>query len=293
MRFIAVFAVIGLSCHSIPAMAKDRPVISLPKTSKWEINYDRDFCQLLAKFGSGKDGAIFELRREQPGDEFDWLLYSSLVKYDGIAMPIELTFGLNGKPIKRTGVALTMNGAEKLPVVRVSGVRLDGWDDPKHPELAPAVTVAQEAAITETRIKLPDGKRYRLETGSMGAPLAAMRTCTADLIKTWGYEPAVEETLTRRAVPAASPAKWLGTSDFPEKSLMAGSNGLVRFRLDVGVGGKPTGCSVLYRTNPDEFADLSCKLLMIRARFIPALDAAGKPVKSFYISSIRWVAGGW
>ena len=69
--------------------------------------------------------------------------------------------------------------------------------------------------------------------------------------------------------------------------------GIVRFRLDVDPTGAPAGCRVLYRTNPDDFADLSCRLLMKRARFNPALDAAGKPVKSYYINNIRWVMGDW
>ena len=55
----------------------------------------------------------------------------------------------------------------------------------------------------------------------------------------------------------------------------------------------PTGCRVLYRTNPDEFADLTCALISKRARFAPALDAKGTPVKSFYISNVRWVMGDW
>ena len=64
---------------------------------------------------------------------------------------------------------------------------------------------------------------------------------------------------------------------------------MVRFRLDVDPSGKPSGCRVLYRTNPDEFADLSCQLLLKRARFAPALDIANKPVKTFYINEVRWL----
>ena len=289
MRFLVASVLAGLLFNFVPAMAKDQPAIPLPKTSKWEMNYDPDFCQLLATFGSGKDIAIVELRREHPGDGFDWQFYSQLIKFSETQMPIELTFGPGGKPIKRTGIVLTMSGPKKLPVVRVTGLRIDGWEGRMYPELVPAVTAAQEAKITEIEIKLPFGKRYRLVTGSMAAPLSAMRTCTTDLIKTWGYDPAVEDTLTKRAQPVGSPAKWIGSADYPSASWTQGHNGLVRFRIDVDSTGQPKGCRVLYRTSPDEFADLSCKLLMQRARFTPALDVTGKPVKSYYINSIRWM----
>ena len=275
------------------AAAKDDPPIALAKTSKWEIKYNPDSCQLLAGFGKDPERVIFAMTREQPGDFFDLQLYGQSLKYAGIAVPVEMTFGPTAATTKHQGVALTMSGAEKLPVIRLANLRIDGWNDWKHPESMPVVTPASEAAVTALGFKKPGGKRYRLETGSMAAPLAAMRACTTDLVKTWGYDPAVEEHLTRRPVPVESPAKWLGTNDFPDKAVIAGHNGIVRFRLDVDPAGTPTGCRVLYRTNPDDFADLSCKLLMKRARFNPALDGAGKPVKSYYINNIRWVMGDW
>lgn len=287
IALVAPWLVIGTA---IPVKAAEP--ISLAKVTKWEIKYTPDSCQLLAAFGSGDDRVIFALSREEPGDAFDLQLYGKPLKYEGIAMPVELTFGPAGQPIKRGGVSLTANDKDKLPLVRLAGVRIDGWDDWKHPELRPAIAPAHETSVTWIGFKPARGKSYRLETGSLGAPLAAMRICTADLIKTWGYDPAVEDALTRNPMPLNSPATWLHSYDFPNQALLQGHNGLVRFRLDVDATGQPTGCRVLYRTNPDEFADLSCQLLIKRARFRAALDAAGKPVKSFYINNIRWVAGG-
>ncbi len=274
------------------AAAKDDPVISLAKVTKWEMKYNPDSCQLITAFGKDDDRVVMVLSREQPIDFFDLQLFGKSLGYNGIAVPIELTFGANGQPMKFGGIALTVSGAEKLPVIRMTGVRIDGWHDWKDPAKVPQVTPQQEAAVTAITFKKPGGKRYRLETGSMGAPLAAMRACTTDLVKAWGYDPAVLESLSRPPLPIGSPGKWLRSNDFPDKSLLQGHNGLVRFRLDVDASGQPVGCTVLYRTNPDEFADLSCKLVLQRAHFTPALDASGEPVKSYYITNIRWVAGG-
>ncbi len=275
-----------------PAMAAETSAISLAKTSKWEMKYNADSCQLLASFGSDKDRVIFVLTREQPGDPFDLQLYGQAFKYSGIEMPVELTFGNGGKPAKRGGIALNVNSGEKIPLVRLTGLRLDGWEDWKHPETMVPISPAREAAITTIAFKPARGKRYLLETGSMGAPMAAVRTCTEDLVKTWGYDPAIEARLQQRPVPIDSPATWLRTGDFPTPAVFQGHNGLVRFRLDIDASGMPRGCRVLYRTNPDEFADLTCQLITKRARFKPALDAQGKPVKSFYINNVRWMAAG-
>lgn len=293
MRMVRLAAMASLLATSVPLLAKDQPVIPLLRVSKWEMNYDVDSCHLMARFGSGNQDVILNITREQPGDGFDVLLFGKIFKFDEVDVPIELAFGPGGKVIKRSGIALTSGGPEKVPALRVSNLRLDGWiaklKDEQPPTLAPQV----ETSVTAITLRAASSKRYRLETGSLGLPLAAMRQCTASLIKSWGYDPAVEAGLVVRATPTGNPSAWVVVGDYPGKAAWAGHNGLVHFRLDVDETGKPVGCRVLFRTNPDEFADRSCKALLQRAKFRPARDAQGEPVKSFYISTIRWMAGAY
>lgn len=290
MRSIAALALLSTLLSAVPASAANEPPISLPKLSSWQMNYGDDTCQLAARFGSAKNSVILELRREQPGDAIDLQLFGQRLQFKGLNVPVELTFGSNGVPHVRDGTSMIVDGPNKLPLVRLTGLLIDGSFDQKHPDMIlPAISPAREAKVTSITFKLPSAKRYRLETGSMGIPLAAMRVCTDDLIKGWGYDPTVQSALVRLVTPANNPAKWVSTSDIPSKITVM-HYGLIRFRLDIDPAGNPVGCKVLYRTNPDEFSDLSCKLLLKRARFKPALDAQGKPVKSFYINSIQWTA---
>ena len=291
MRTIAAAVCLATALSGVPARAADTPPISLPKLSKWQMNYGDDTCQLAAKFGSAADSVIMEIRRDQPGDHFDLHLYGQRLKFKELTVPVELTFGMGGTPQWRDGTSLTLDGPPILPLVRVTNLRVDGLVGLKNAASAlPPLTPAIETQITAITFKLRMGKPYRLETGSMSAPLAAMRACTDDLIKGWGYDPTVRSGLTHLPEPANNPSYWVTSLDFPGKSSQAGHNGLVRFRLDVDPAGRPTGCRILYRTNPDEFADLSCKLLLERARFKPALNAQAKPVKWFYINTIQWMS---
>ena len=124
--------------------------------------------------------------------------------------------------------------------------------------------------------------------------MQAMRACPDDLLRHWGFDPAVQGALSRRVQPMGNPGNWLRSGDYPAGALWNGHNGLVRFRLDVEADGSVSNCRILFRTNPDSFADLSCKLLRERARFSPGLDKAGQPVKSYYLGRVRWEAGsGW
>jgi hypothetical protein len=296
MKLLHPLAATALVLSPLSAFAKDKPPISLTRTGKWEINYDEDSCHLFAQFGEGRQAALLKLTRVGPSDWFEMQVYGEMLKWSGINMPIEVSFGDEVRPFKREGVAVTLSQPGKLPAVIIQGLRIDGWDnlrDADGPVASPAITPQQEASVTAITFKVRASKPYRLQTGSLEAPMAAMRRCTDDLLRHWGYDPAVQKSLVRQTTPANYPGNWITQRDFPPRPLARGSNGLVQFRLDVDEAGSVRGCRVLFRTNPDEFADLSCQLLSKRAKFTPALNAEGKPVRSYYVGRVKWVSGGW
>lgn len=268
------------------ASANDQSLFSLAKTSKWEMNYDDDSCHLLAKFGDGKESVLIRLTRYQPGDRFDLSIYGEQFKAGGSTMPVKIGFGLNDPT--REGAVLGTS-SNRLPVMILTSLRLDGWSPAQPGQIPPPVTQAAEAKVHAIDFTISGSKHYRLETGSFGEPMRAMRTCLTDLITKWGYDPVVQASLKVPATPTRSPGVWLKPKDYPREALKSGHNGLVQFRLDISETGAVIGCNVLHRTNPDDFADLTCKLLTQRARFTPALDKDGKPVKGFFVSKVRFV----
>jgi TonB family protein len=280
--------IVGLwAAMASPAFAAPAPKapIALAKTSKWEINYIEDSCHLLARFGEGPQSAILKMTRYQPGDAFDLNIYGEPFKYGSSTMTVHIAYG-DAPAEKRE--AMIGRAGNKLPLLILTGQRLDSWVS--LPEVTPpSITPAQEQQVKFIDLAIAGGKRFRLETGSLGAPMAAMRTCVNDLVKSWGYDPLQQAQLSRPVTPTNYPGSWLVPGDYPLDSLRNGHNGLVQFRLDVDPSGAVAGCFVLHRTNPDDFADLTCKLLAKRAKFLPALDKDGKPVRSFYISKARFV----
>ena len=273
------------------AQGKDHPIISLPRSAKWEINYDTDSCHLLAQFGKGDDLVIMQMTRFEPGDKFDLMLYGKMFPNEKPWVPVRVGFG-DQTLVERSAAAGT---AGKLPFVIVMHMRLDlaRWAKPVSDEEIGNDPVAPqtEAKINGVTIALKNGRSYRLETGSLVKPMQALRDCTDSLLTSWGYDSKVQSALSRRATPLNSPAAWVNTNDYPSEAVFAGHNGFVQFRLDIDAGGKITGCHVLRAFKPDDFSKITCDALNRRARFSPAQDSEGKPVKSFYINQIRWVAG--
>lgn len=269
------------------AAAKERTPELLAHAGKWQVDYDNEACHLLGKFGTDDNHVIARFTRYQPGDSFDLTLYGKRLRGLDASFEARIDFGPGGKAVKEPGMA---GNSGKVPLAVFSSVRLDGYEGDW--EEAPELTPAQETAIAHATIAMPRRPAFRLGFGSLGKPLAAMRACQDNLVKHWGFDPEVHAKLSRPAKPAANPAKWLSGSDFPVGAAMGGHNGIVQFRLDVDPEGKLSACHILYRTEPDDFADITCRALTRRARFEPALDAVGKPVRSFYVGKVRWLAPG-
>lgn len=288
MRPALMLALFGLIIVPIVAKAKDTPPIPLAKTGAWVMNYDDNACHLMAQFGEGSEQINLRITRVAPADEFDLVLAGPSLKSSGPRGNVTVSFP-PAKPVEMEQTALlgTVGTAKKVPMVHLTGIRFDGTG---HRADAPWQPVP--AALEEGIKSIIFGfgrKKFELKTGSMAPPMASMRTCLSDLVRHWGYDPEQQAKLQRPPTPLSSPGTWLTSKDYPIDSRH--QSGLVRFRLDVSETGQITGCKILQKTNPDSFAEISCKLIVRRGKFSPALDSEGKPIKAFYASAVKWMSG--
>jgi protein TonB len=90
------------------------------------------------------------------------------------------------------------------------------------------------------------------------------------------------------AVPKSAPGTWVTTDDYPSSAVRAGVEGRTSFRLDIGVDGRPTNCTVLASSGSDDLDRTACRKLMSRARFKPALDTSGNPTATTYAGGVTW-----
>ena len=93
------------------------------------------------------------------------------------------------------------------------------------------------------------------------------------------------------AVPAkakGSPQSWVTNDDYPSSEMRAEHQGVTGFRLDIGPDGKVTNCTVTSSSGFPTLDDTACKLLLRRARFSPAKDAAGNGMVASFSSRFRW-----
>jgi TonB family protein len=69
----------------------------------------------------------------------------------------------------------------------------------------------------------------------------------------------------------------------------AGQNARVRYRLQVNTKGNVSDCRISESSGNAMLDANTCRMLVSRARFVPARDAAGRPVQSERSDFLDWV----
>ncbi len=77
--------------------------------------------------------------------------------------------------------------------------------------------------------------------------------------------------------------------DFPNAEAIIGAGGIVGVRYTVETNGRVTGCSVTRSSGNGVLDATTCRLIELRFRYRPWLDAAGRPVRSTVVHNQEWV----
>lgn len=295
---VAAAAILPAGVHAA------EPLVLQPST-KWNVDYAPDQCSLRRAFGTGDERVSIALEQFQPGDPFSLLVVGKPL--DSLsAERTRYRFEPNGGSWDR--VSMTGEVA-KTPAFIYSSATLDVRPDPviegrggtsssssRPSDVLPGdpdvfgyrMSPDREAQIDALVLGNSEKRSVRLELGSMGKPMAALRACVDELVGHWGIDVDAHRTLSRSAVPAKSPASWIGAGQYPLQLLRNAEQGLVHFRLIVEPDGKPSACHIQSTTRAKGFDDAVCAAMMKNARFEPALDAAGKPIRTYWSNSVRF-----
>ncbi len=88
---------------------------------------------------------------------------------------------------------------------------------------------------------------------------------------------------------ASAQQSYISETDYPAASAKAGEEGKVTFALDISRTGKVTKCRIVESSGFRRLDRRTCEIVRERARFTPARDDAGKPVKDTFTGNVRWL----
>lgn len=249
----------------------------LAPVSKWQMDYTPGDCRLLRTFGDKATRTTIQFSQSGPGLLHVRVVARNLPRVRG-RQPA--SFVLAGAPVIDT--AGRINPAEPgRPAILELGSA----------EQISAAMAQVAAGGLPIRLNIQFGHKWStaIDLGSLKAPLAAINACSDDLVQSWGLDPAAQRARSSVPVPVTGASEWLRPEDYPFRAIRADATGVVIARLLVGSDGAPTACAVLNGGGDRQFEALTCNLLMARAHFVPAHDAQGKPIASYWIRRISWM----
>lgn len=299
----AAFGMISGTAH-----AADEPLVFKPATA-WAADYGEDYCRLARDFSNGSETIALAIERVQP---------SSLVKIMLVGDSIKLfrganTIGYGYLPAgdTRNAPVLRSEATDKRQLLIVDNANIGpdlaalfggpggrgpggggggGGAPPDGPSIEPGTPfynagVEADYAAGISAIMLTDGtlKPVRIETGSLKGAIVALQQCTYDLLSYWGVDGEKHRTVSRTVVPQSGTTLPQGTIGFQDFGKLGGGANQIRVMVDAA--GAPTECRVHFGSLGESTNNKICDHLMKNAKFLPALDSAGQPMASYWISS--------
>jgi hypothetical protein len=213
------------------------------------------------------------------------MIGDGLTLYRG-AKTVGYHFGPSGSD--RKGALLRSETSEGKDYFNLDGVMFKELAPP--PPGPPPVydrAAEQEFAKGLNAIVFTDGfvKPVEFDTGGLKSAVEAMQLCADDLVKYWGLDAEKHKTMTKAATPSGEAAKWLptGTIGFGDFAKLGG--GANQIRVMVSAEGKPTDCKIQSASLDDGTNKSICKAILDKGSFTPALDADGKAMASYWMTS--------
>ena len=277
-----------------PAYAADAPRTYTP-ASVWAMNYAEDSCQLTRDFARGDDLITVAFERFKPGDTVELAIVSDDLRRAAKEYTTKFRFRPDAVQFESAQFRGELDDGRDyygLGPVRI-GIAAAPFADGAQVQQAAAALYRPaeelEAARKLTLLEVTEGftKDFTIDLGPMAPPIQAMQACIDELLGHWGVDVERHRTLTRPAIPREDPQTWVTKADFPVDMRQRRRSGFNSVRLLLDETGRPTSCHV-QRAGADSFNSAACRILMERGRFEPALDAAGQPMPSYWVTNFRF-----
>lgn len=245
----------------------------LTPSGKWIVDYGESACVLQRDFGSGSARTTVGFKPSPFGDSVEIVTMTAGAKIGYRKSKARLTLQPSGFTVDADAF---MYGLKANDTTVTTFTALD----------AAAATLRTSTGVA----LLPTaGPSTNITVTDMAKAFGALKTCQADLVKSWGVDPAELDKIAVMAVPASpSPVAWFSNDDYPGDALGNGQQGTSMILWSIDTSGRVTDCKVIKSSGTASLDRASCQAVVRRGRYKPARGNDGKPVLSHAMRRVVW-----
>jgi len=243
------------------AIAQSAP---LTPSGKWTVDYQPTMCVAARQFG--------------PAGNATYLAFQPPVSMDTLAVKLFiLAPNASGTGVERGRATITLQPSGQTEWVDyVSWIPKRGG--PRGYEMeADAAFMAQ--LEQSTGLSVNAGKEsVNFASGKMQRVLAAMATCNARLMRSWGVDTGA------KAEAIGSPGDWFSYKDYPAAALRRSAQGRAVIIVTVDSDGKTKACRIAVTSGDPDLDRGTCDIAKRRGRYVRKNGG-----ERFAVYSIRWM----
>lgn len=293
MRALGLVLAAGSIGIAAPAIADDDNVILEP-TSPWHASYNDGLCRLGRMFDLDGQEHLLVIDQRWPSEEFDITAAGPSLSELKTNSDTQLIFADDTQlrsnapavrqQIDKWGAAIVLLDA------RIRNPAAASQADKNLTEIRATDGRLDIEAARQTRYIAIEQENMRVlfATGSLADPFSVLNDCTSHVLSTWGLD--AEKHRSAKSLPRLENAKATSsrmTEYYPSSALRNEEEGRVELNVIVEIDGTVSECLILASSGSEALDQAACSGFR-RARFSPALDAEGQPMRSYLSTAITY-----
>lgn len=242
---------------------------SIEPTGKWVINYADAQCAATRPYGAGDSERTLVLRLSVGGGVLQLALVAKGGKFNATEQPVKLGLS-NGQDLALKELRYGLRD-HAFRLVNLGGEQRDAF----------AGTSSLRWGTTSDALLLP--------LDHLGDVLKVLEDCRKNLREYWNVDEAVRNAFQRQVASQRPLITYINDGDYPDEAIRKEQSGTTAFVLLIDEKGALKDCMVEETSGVAILDIMSCIVFSRRAKFVPALDKDGKPVRSVMYSRVKWV----
>ena len=241
----------------------------LQPISKWNISEGDTLCIASRSYGSPAGPVSLSIVPSPNGQSYELLVGSKYTSGER-ATEEEGSVDFGSGPIKAWALFYqTVNRTSDVHDFRI-----------------PAPEMNQATSAPSMSLHIAGSSDFTFALDSMTDVLDHLLACRAELNRRWNIDGKNAEIST----PARGDLRSVfSAEDYPLQALEGGLEGKGQYLLLIDQRGKVAGCDVLQPTGVPVLDVTACAVIENKAKFTPALDGSGKPVRDTIVTPpINW-----